>query len=190
MFIIKIEVIIIEIYLIYLIVFIWVIYRIKVIQSSKIIVNPDTRTTEQKIGDIGELKVARELEKLDKSYIVENSIDTSIGIRINNLQIDHIVKHMDSRKIFVIETKNWAGRISGRKHDTYWKQINNDETHWYGNPIKQNLAHCKVIRNIYPKYTIVSIVVFVNMKCELVNKSTEVIKLNQLLNYINNHVKI
>jgi len=77
-------------------------------------------------------------------------------------QIDHIV--VNANGVFVIETKNYSGRIYGNENQQEWTQVLN-----YGkvknklyNPIKQNKTHVyNVSRVIDSDVPIVSAVVFV-----------------------------
>ena len=77
-------------------------------------------------------------------------------------QIDHIV--VNATGVFVIETKNYSGRIYGQENQQEWTQVLN-----YGkvknklyNPIKQNKTHVyNVSKVIGAEVPIVSAVVFV-----------------------------
>ncbi|MDF2589617.1 MAG: nuclease-related domain protein, partial [Anaerocolumna sp.] len=91
-----------------------------------------------------------------------------------------------SNTIFVIETKNWGGVITGKNYDNNWKQELDGEEHWFYNTIKQNNAHCNALSRKYPNYNIKSLIVFVNRNSIVNNKSPEVIKLNRLIDYIKN----
>lgn len=77
-------------------------------------------------------------------------------------QIDHVL--INKKGIFVIETKNYSGRIYGNESQLEWTQVLN-----YGkvknklyNPVKQNKTHIYHISNILSeRFTINSAVVFV-----------------------------
>lgn len=77
-------------------------------------------------------------------------------------QIDHIL--INKKGIFVIETKNYSGRIYGQENQLEWTQVLN-----YGkvknklyNPVKQNKTHIYHISNIIgEKLPIHSVIVFV-----------------------------
>ena len=100
-------------------------------------------------GKRGEKIVAKELAKLKKKdYIVINDlmIPTSNG---RTSQIDHVV--VSTRGIFVIETKNHAGRISGGEHAQYWQQHLSSQSRTFYNPLLQNRSHLRAIRRLLPK---------------------------------------
>lgn len=100
-------------------------------------------------GKRGERIVAKELAKLKKKdYIVINDLmlPTTNG---RTSQIDHVV--VSSRGIFVIETKNHAGRISGGEHAQYWQQHLSTQSRTFYNPILQNRSHLRAIRRLLPK---------------------------------------
>jgi len=128
-------------------------------------------------GNKGEAIVAEKLSLLSCDYIVKNNIIMN-GIT----QIDHLVICAESRDIFVIETKYWAGIISGETSDKKWMQDNNGMIKYYGNPILQNKYHCKIVRRNYRDYNIHNIVVFVNNKN--VPESRIIKTQNELVNYI------
>lgn len=74
-------------------------------------------------GAQGEAQAARQLaEALDQTHYLFNDILLRQGLR--TAQIDHLV--VCPRGIFVIETKNWRGRIEGRGGDPWWTQIKHE----------------------------------------------------------------
>ena len=79
-------------------------------------------------------------------------------------QIDHIV--INENGIFVIETKNYSGRIYGKEDHQYWTQTfksrnRQAKKYKFYNPIKQNETHIYMLRKtIGTKLPIKSIVVF------------------------------
>ncbi|MDE5794778.1 MAG: NERD domain-containing protein [Muribaculaceae bacterium] len=100
-------------------------------------------------GKRGERVVAKELAKLKKKdYIILNDLllPTSNG---RTSQIDHVV--ISTRGIFVIETKNHAGRISGNEHAQYWQQHLSSQSRSLYNPLLQNRSHLRAIRRLLPK---------------------------------------
>lgn len=59
-------------------------------------------------------------------------------------EVDMILLHESG--IYVIESKNYSGIITGKEEDRYWKQtLKNGETYSFYNPIRQNETH---IRNL------------------------------------------
>ena len=78
-------------------------------------------------------------------------------VKINNVlfkaekrsaQIDHIVINSDG--LFVIETKNYGGRIYGSEYDKQWTQVmayGKKKYHFY-NPIQQNATHIHKLQEV------------------------------------------
>ena len=99
-------------------------------------------------GMAGEIFVGYFLKKLldkDQYQIVNDVlIPDQYG---GTTQIDHIV--FSQYGIFVIETKNWGGKIYGEADSEYWKQYffgNKPNNH--SNPIKQNIKHIKCLAEL------------------------------------------
>lgn len=95
-----------------------------------------------------------------RQYVINDLIlENSPG---KTSQIDHVV--INQNGVFVIETKNYSGRIYGNESQTQWTQVLN-----YGkvkkrfySPIKQNDAHIQTIRKLLGSDILIcSIVVFV-----------------------------
>lgn len=95
------------------------------------------------IGWFGEHWAKSSLEELDKSkYIVLN--DIMILVNGKTYQVDHIV--LSKYGIFVIETKQYNGYITGGKYDKKWvRHFKGNEIKYYTNPIRQNYGHVKAI---------------------------------------------
>ena len=71
------------------------------------------------IGLRGELEVARALAAgLDNQHYVFNDIFVRSGFR--RTQIDHLV--VGPSALFLVETKNWSGRMTGEPGDRTWMQ--------------------------------------------------------------------
>ena len=106
-----------------------------------------------RVGKVGERRVARKLDWLSKEYIVLN--DILLATQYSTTQIDHIV--VSPYGIFVIETKNYKGWIFGHENSEDWKQSLLGKKRWYGwtsqqhafrNPIRQNQAHTRAVKGI------------------------------------------
>ncbi|MDE6741493.1 MAG: NERD domain-containing protein [Muribaculaceae bacterium] len=100
-------------------------------------------------GRRGEKAVAKELGRLKKKdYIVINDLllPTANG---KTSQVDHVV--VSTRGIFVIETKNHAGRISGSEQAQYWQQHLSSQSRGFYNPVLQNRSHLRAVRRHLPK---------------------------------------
>ncbi|MCR4879791.1 MAG: NERD domain-containing protein [Bacilli bacterium] len=117
-----------------------------------------------KKGDKGEEIVINTLNKMnDEQYLINNLI--LLGDNNVSHQFDHIL--IRSNGVFVIETKNYYGKISGNIDDLYWtktyKVHGKDKTETFINPIKQNNAHVRYIKKILGKdIQLINFVVFVN----------------------------
>ena len=121
------------------------------------------KLTPEEKGEIGERtikeKILRELnhnERILNNYIIKgSSAETS--------QIDHIV--IKPSGIYVIETKNYEGKIYGSINDFKWTQVmaGGHVKNTFYNPLKQNQTHIKNIRTyIDKKVPIYSMVVFIH----------------------------
>lgn len=117
----------------------------------------------KKIGNIGERIVRDKLKELPDNFTVLNNV----RYWFKKCQIDHMVICEDAKLIFVIETKMWGkGKV-------------------YGNPIKQNEYHRRVVRRRYKGYKVVSIVVFVGSIPREYLKYRCVVNVNGLLDMVN-----
>ena len=100
-------------------------------------------------GKRGEKMVAKQLALLKKKdFIIINDLllPSSNG---RTSQIDHVV--ISTKGIFVIETKNHAGRISGAENAQYWQQHLSNRSQGFYNPLLQNRSHLRAIRKLMPK---------------------------------------
>ena len=113
-----------------------------------------------KRGEEGEQLVASLLDS-DQSFhrLINNLV--LLGDNQVSHQIDHIL--IRNNGIFVIETKNHYGLISGQEDDSYWKKTypvkGKIKTETFHNPLKQNQSHIRIIKRIighdYPIYCFV-----------------------------------
>ena len=94
-------------------------------------------------GWFGEHWSKQALDLLDKDkYVVLN--DIMLEVNGKTYQIDHIV--ISKYGIFVIETKQYNGYITGSKYDNKWvRLLKNKRVIYYTNPIRQNYGHVKAI---------------------------------------------
>ncbi len=97
-------------------------------------------------GWFGELWTKQELKKLPKDqYKVLNDVLLKNGER--TCQIDHIV--VSPYGIFVIETKQYNGKIYGGKYDKHWIRYGKrNKKIFYENPIRQNYGHCMMVKEL------------------------------------------
>lgn len=63
-------------------------------------------------------------------------------------QIDHLV--LLPRALMVIETKHYAGHLSGHPNDEYWRQRlgKEEEGRLIYSPFRQNASHCAAVRAV------------------------------------------
>lgn len=115
---------------------------------------PETR------GKRGEKKVKRVIGKTieNEQYVINDLIVINDN---KTSQIDHIV--INSRGIFVIETKNYSGEIYGSENQREWTQVlayGNIKNKLY-NPLKQNATHVYNVKRIVGNLPVHSLIVFV-----------------------------
>ena len=135
------------------------------------------------VGKRGEKKVAKILAKCEGTVLNDYMIIDDKG---KSHQIDHIL--VNKKGVFVIETKNYKGRIYGDDNSERWTQVLN-----YGkiknkfySPVKQNLTHCRNLMKVLPNGTkVITIIVFVKNNTSYV-KSLCTINLRQLYSTVNN----
>ena len=125
-------------------------------------------------GDRGERIVGSKLFNLPSDYLILNDV---LLKRPNGstTQIDHIV--IAKSGIFVIETKNYSGKVYGSENSEYWKEYFNwfsrvwykyghhSESYSFYNPIRQNQVHINALRTLLSSYgdlPFFSIIVFSN----------------------------
>lgn len=93
-------------------------------------------------GIIGEKVVMAELSRLPKEqYRILN--DVMLRTDYGTTQIDHVV--ISTYGIFVIETKNYKGWITGSEYGDYWTKNVYGKKYSFRNPLKQNYAHVKAL---------------------------------------------
>ena len=92
----------------------------------------------QIVGFMGELWTKEALLKLDKK---EYKILNNIMIEVDGIthQIDHII--ISKYGIFVIETKQYNGYITGSEYDKNWSLKAGNKKIYINNPMHQNYGH-------------------------------------------------
>jgi len=134
-------------------------------------------------GRLGEQLIAKKLAKLDKrKYHVIN--DVKFNIKGKYSQIDHLV--ISDYGIFVIETKNYKGTITGFERSENWTQSFPKSKYSFYNPIRQNLGHIYALHHVLSdvKVDYHSIVAFTDKSQLKVKTSTDVVQPKQLLKTI------
>ena len=137
-------------------------------------------------GWIGEKRVANILSSLDSQ---EYTFMNDLYLPKENgqtTQIDHLL--ISPKGIFVIETKNYKGWITGSEHSQYWNQTNYKRKDKLYNPIWQNSGHIKALQaqlgEVAAEIPIHSVIVFgkeATLKFKEPFKNAYVIKSNDLL---------
>ena len=136
-----------------------------------------------KKGRQGEEEVKRILAGLPRTeYVVLNDVLLPAGN--GTTQVDHIVVSLYG--IFVIEAKNYAGKIYGTRNSEKWSQYLNGEQYNFRNPIKQNLGHVIAIEKatMVSNRNIIPLVVFTGNATLKVQGCDEVIYDGMLLETI------
>lgn len=138
------------------------------------------KETEEEKGARGEKYVRFELErcKNENAYIVNDLFLK--GQDGKTAQIDHVF--INKNGIWVIETKNYSGKIFGKEEDREWTQVlaYGEEKHKFYNPIKQNNTHVyRVKEKLGWDSPVFSVVVFIDADISNV-KATGVYYANEL----------
>lgn len=109
-------------------------------------------------GKLGEFVVGSRLKELGPGHDILN--DLTFVIDGDSTQIDHVV--LSTRGVFVIETKNYQGKILGKAHEPQWTQRLGRQSFKFQNPLRQNYRHRKFLAEKcgVKEEAIVSLVVF------------------------------
>lgn len=135
-------------------------------------------------GAIGEMRVARILEKLpeDKYSVINNLLLNNSGY---TSQVDHVVVSVYG--IFVIETKTYQGIIIGGENSEQWTQNIYGHKYEFRNPILQNYGHIKSLKQAlgdYKSVPFISIVAFSSQANLRVSSNIPVVYWSQILDVI------
>ena len=131
-------------------------------------------------GMMGEYFVKKQLEKLAEKYKGIFYHNLMFGVGETSTQLDNLL--ITSKAVYVIEVKNYAGRVYGGQYQDQWYQtIRYDnqrrgrggrtytKTHIaknaFFNPIKQNQIHVNAVKNnleTVKNLALLNVVVFMN----------------------------
>lgn len=140
-------------------------------------------------GKIGELRISLLLKSISKKRNGKVINDIVVVADDKSSQLDHIL--IDRSGIYVIETKNYSGRIYGRYDDNNWTQVlafGNKKNKMY-NPVKQNKTHVYRLMEVLHLHNHVhSLVVFVKGNIEYID-CNDVYSPSTLKRYLKKHVK-
>lgn len=134
-------------------------------------------------GWFGEKAVGSILERLPKEeYRVINGI--MLQTENGTCQIDHVV--ISIYGIFVIETKNYKGWITGSEYGDQWTKNVYGKKYQFRNPIKQNYGHVKVLEKYLelPFEKFIPIVAFSSAGELKTEVKSNVIYISQLAQFI------
>ncbi len=118
------------------------------------------KPTIDEIGEHGENSVAEFLSR-DPHSIVFNDVLLFDDKTKKSSQLDHIVIRPNG--VFVIETKNYAGRVYGNDNQREWTQVlaYGETKNRFYNPVKQNATHIYFLAKVLKQHNIyVSVVMF------------------------------
>lgn len=108
-------------------------------------------------GDAGEAAVSESLNSLlgamcEGTYCVKNSLilNHAPGTAFPTAEIDHLI--ITSFGIFVVETKNWSGKILPGERNTLRRVANDGTTEQRKNPVSQNVSKVAFLRSILPQH--------------------------------------
>lgn len=129
----------------------------------------------------GEMEVNDVLEKITGYRLLSNVM---IKRQNGTSQIDHIL--IGRKGVFVIETKDFSGKIYGDQYSKYWTQKLNGRKNTFYNPIRQNYGHVKALEEILNRRDIfISLIVFTNKsKIKKVKSEIPVIQVKMLKKFI------
>lgn len=140
------------------------------------------------VGKAGEYGTKKELKKLGKEYLIIN--DLMIRTEDNRThQIDHVV--ISKYGIFVIETKQYDGYITGNDYDKKWCMKAGKNKLYINNPVHQNYGHIKALQEVLKlneKNFISIICMSGNAKLKI--KSNKVVKVNDIIDKIRSYQNI
>ena len=119
--------------------------------------------TKRSRGYIGEDDVNRVLILHSVNNKLHYKIIHNFVMKSPRVQVDTIYINKDG--VFIIEVKNWTGRIVGKEDDDRWNRViirnGIQRSYQYLNPIKQNKSHVYKIKTILkPDIPIYSLIVF------------------------------
>lgn len=92
-------------------------------------------------GQVGEWVVGSILKGVGPGYEVLH--DLTFVVDGDSTQIDHVV--VSTHGVFLIETKNFQGRIFGQATDSHWTQVLGRTKRSFQNPLRQNHKHVRFL---------------------------------------------
>ena len=129
-------------------------------------------------GRDGERRVSGLLSSLkqEDEEVIDDYLASRNKYNTASIQIDHIL--ISHKGIFVIETKDYRGRIYGSIDQNYWTQVlayGKVKNKLY-NPIKQNETHCNYVNRLLDyEYPIFNVVLFNGADISAVKNSGDIL---------------
>jgi len=111
-------------------------------------------------GGIGERRVRKAIRRhLDKA-VYHSCSNLLLPTKDGTTEIDHVL--LSPYGIFVLETKNMQGLISGSRQEKIWTQEIGGRIRSFQNPLHQNYKHTRTLHELLgiPEQQIFSLVVF------------------------------
>lgn len=97
-------------------------------------------------GAAGERHVSSTLERRLDGDTYRTLDDLILPTSRGTTQIDHVV--LSPYGVFVVETKNMSGWIFGSADQNQWTQVFRKQKFRFQNPIRQNYAHVRAVKDI------------------------------------------
>jgi len=140
------------------------------------------------VGKTGEYWTKKELKKLGKEYLIINDLMIRTEDKKTH-QIDHVV--ISKYGIFVIETKQYDGYITGNDYDKKWCMKAEKNKLYINNPVHQNYGHIKALQEVLKlnEKNFISIVCM-SGNAKLKIKSNKVVKVNDIIDKIKSYQNI
>jgi hypothetical protein len=141
-------------------------------------------------GKIGEGAIKQRIKKLPAdTYKICNDIMIK-NSKGGTSQIDHIV--ISKYGLFVVETKNYQGWITGGERSEKWTQTIYKKKSQFFNPLRQNYGHIRALMELLdlPQDKFIPIIAFSD-KAELkVNVTSHVVYYSDVIKVIQNYKNI
>jgi Nuclease-related domain len=141
-----------------------------------------SKVTPTRIGELGEYKINIQLDQLPKECrYLSDLLLPNPKAKTGYSQIDHVI--FSPYGIFVVETKNYAGTISGDRRDSQWTVNGKFKM---VNPFNQNYGHIQAIKSFLPSINdenIISMISFTKRCTFRVNPELRKIQSNDLIVY-------
>lgn len=157
-----------------------IILVVVIILISKLFKQKDIESSASIKGKAGESEIAEVLEGIQGTKVFRNLYLPLNRDRTKFTEIDLVA--INKSGIYVIESKNYSGVISGTREGQNWTQELGKQVYKFYNPLKQNATHCNALGYRLGRYTgyIKSIIVFGNNADIRYVKASDVINTKDL----------